>query len=120
MQDLILICILIILLFIFFYQHPYIEKLTVKDIEEKKSDSCSCDEVKSLNNLVSQYNLLDDKIGTNITKIIDNNKDLTTLKNSINTIRVSMAKNQAAIGKINGLLQQFEDATQPVTEQTST
>ncbi len=109
MRDIILVGILIILLLFFFRRHPVYEYL------ENQCPKCPVDST----NMLAQYNILDNKISTNTGKIDSNSKDISSLKNTINTLRISMAKKQAAIDKINSSLQEFEQAAQTVTANTS-
>ena len=105
----ILYIILLVLLLLFFYRFPLniTENLEVKDIAatktDKKTNEGSCDQDKSLSNLVSQYNILDSEIKKNTQKITLNTTD-------ISKVKTLAAQNQAGVTKINGLIKQLEAA----------
>jgi len=97
---------LFVIFFIIFFS-PTIENLEVQDIAatktDPKTDECSCDQIKSLSNLVSQYNILNNEIKKNMEKISQNTTDITQ-------IQTLTAQNKAAITKINGLMKQLKEA----------
>lgn len=105
MYNIIFYIIFLILLFYFFYKFPLIlnEHLTTKDIEATKSDKCGCDEIKSLNNLISQYNILNSKIE-------NNTKEINSIKNNVSNIKTVADKNQTSILKIENLIKQLQAA----------
>jgi peptidoglycan hydrolase CwlO-like protein len=90
--------VLIFFLLYFTFHYSLVENLTVNDIAAKKKDNCGCDEVKSLSNLVSQYNILNDKI-TKINKEIQSLQDVKSTANS----------NKKSIDKLNASIKKFSE-----------
>ena len=82
------------------YKKP-IESLSMRDIASSQKNKCGCDEIKSLNNLLSQYNILNNKIETNSTTI-------STLQKDFNQAKINIAQNKVKTTKINGLIQEVQ------------
>lgn len=89
---------LLLFLLYFTFQYSTIEHLTMDDIAAKKTDDCGCDEVKSLSNLVAQYNILNDKITQLNQKVA-----------VINEVKATADNNKKSIDSLNASIKQFSE-----------
>lgn len=89
------------------------EKLEMEDIESKNTDG-SCNQVQTLVNLLTQYNLLNSKLE-------QQNQEIQNLDQEIKSIQSNVAENKSQIAQINSGLQIFlsEAQTEPQTNNTN-
>lgn len=102
---LIILCIIFFYRFPIFYNHNTYEYLTNTGQKKPNDSKCKQNGEQTINNLVSQYNILNNKIEKNTEAIGKINKIIPNIQTNVST-------NSSEITKINGSIKQLKEVAQ--------